>query len=225
MIDDIAAFEQVVEDADLEFLTEQIPLAVNQSLEGLARVANIVRAMKEFAHPGSGDFTPCDLNHAVESMVTVTRNEWKYVADMETDLDPNLPPIPCLVGDLNQVVINLIVNAAQAIAEKRDKTNSEQKGQLKVKTATSACGSYAEILISDNGMGIPEGIRGRVFDPFFTTKNVGKGTGQGLAIAYSVIADKHGGDLQFDTEEGQGTTFTIRIPKVRPSREAASSFA
>jgi signal transduction histidine kinase len=213
--DSTSAFDVAVQAADLAFLSEQIPLAVNQSLEGLARVADIVRAMKEFAHPGSDDFTASDLNHAVESMITVTRNEWKYVADLETALDPDLPPVPCLSGDISQVIINLIVNAAQAIEEKRRATGQEKKGQIEVRTRMSESKTHAELSIADTGCGIPKSVQSRVFDPFFTTKAVGKGTGQGLTLAYSVVVDKHQGEITFDTEEDKGTTFNIRLPLSR----------
>jgi signal transduction histidine kinase len=150
------------------------------------------------------------LNHAIESTITVARNEWKYVADLETDFDPALPQILCLPGEFNQVILNLVVNAAHAIAAVIQQGGPE-KGKIKVQTRS--CSEWAEIRIQDTGSGIPEEIRGRVFDPFFTTKEIGKGTGQGLAIARSVIVDKHGGSIHFETENGKGTTFIIRLPK------------
>lgn len=194
--------------ADLAYLIAEIPKALAQSAEGIDRVATIVRAMKEFAHPGSDEKTCVDLNKAIESTVTVARNEWKYVADLHTALDPTLPPVPCLVGEFNQVVLNMIVNATHAIADAVKGTGG--KGVITI--GTSHVGEFVEVRIADTGLGIPESIRHRIFDPFFTTKEVGKGTGQGLAMARSVIVDKHGGTITVDSEVGQGTTFLLRLP-------------
>jgi two-component system, NtrC family, sensor kinase len=205
----VAALEAEVQAADLDYLLEETPRALGESLDGVARVTKIVRAMKEFSHPGSDQKTAVDLNRAIESTVTVARNEWKYVADLQTDLDPVLPPVPCLPGDFNQVLLNLIINAAHAIADVV-KDKPAEKGRITVSTRPD--GDWVEVRVSDTGTGIPEAIRGRIFDPFFTTKSVGKGTGQGLPIARSVIVDKHGGTLTFDTALGHGTTFIIRLP-------------
>jgi PAS domain S-box-containing protein len=199
-----------VEHADVGYLLEEIPKAIEQTLEGVARVAKLVGAMKEFSHPGTKDKTPVDLNRAIESTITVARNEWKYVADVETDYDSSLPMISCLPGEFNQVILILIVNAAHAIADVVGKGGSE-RGKIKVQTRN--CQEWGEIRIQDTGSGIPEKVRARIFDPFFTTKEIGKGTGQGLAIARSVIVDKHGGTIHFETEEGKGTTFIIRLPR------------
>jgi signal transduction histidine kinase len=166
--------------------------------------------MKEFSHPGTKEKIPLDLNHAIDSTITVARNEWKYVADMETDFDPSLPLIPCQPGEFNQVILNLIVNAAHTIADVIRERGIE-RGKIRVQTRN--CPDWAEIRIQDTGSGIPEEIRARIFDPFFTTKEVGKGTGQGLAIARSVVVDKHGGTIHFETEKGMGTTFIIRLPQ------------
>lgn len=199
--------------ADLDYLLSEIPQAIVQSLDGIARVSTIVQAMKEFAHPGLNEKTEVNLNNAVMSTLTVASNEWKYVAEMLTHLDPSLPPVPCLVGEFNQVVLNIIVNAAHAIADVV--RNSGAKGTITV--STERAGDSAEIRISDTGGGIPESIRSNIFDPFFTTKEVGKGTGQGLAIARSVVVDKHGGTITVESEPGRGTTFVIRLPLTPPS--------
>jgi PAS domain S-box-containing protein len=198
-----------VEGADTGYLLEEIPKAIEQGLEGVTRVATLVSAMKEFSHPGTKEKTPLDLNHAIESTITVARNEWKYVADLEVDFDPSLPLISCHPGEFNQVILNLIVNAAHAIADVIAK-GGPAKGKIAVQTRNLQ--DYAEIRILDTGSGIPEKVRSRVFDPFFTTKAIGKGTGQGLAIAHSVIVDKHNGSVHFETEDGKGTTFIIRLP-------------
>jgi len=201
--------KEAVEEADLEYLREEIPKAIEQTMEGVGRVAAIVGAMKEFSHPGSDSKTPVDINRAIESTVTVTRNEWKYVAEMELDLDQSLPLIPVLPGEFNQVILNMIINSAHAIGEVVAE-ESGRKGKIIISTAHK--NGQAEIRVTDTGCGIPEKIRDRVFDPFFTTKEVGKGTGQGLAIARSVIVDKHSGSLLLESEEGRGTTFRILLP-------------
>jgi signal transduction histidine kinase len=163
--------------------------------------------MKEFSHPDLANKTAADLNQAIESTITVARSEWKYVARISTDFDRSLPPVMCYLGDINQVILNLLVNAAHAIGEKSGET---EMGQITVRTRKK--GPFAEIAVSDTGTGIPEGIRARIFDPFFTTKDVGKGTGQGLALAHNVIVRKHGGKLRFETAMGKGSTFLIELP-------------
>jgi signal transduction histidine kinase len=194
---------------DTGYLLEEIPKAIDQTLEGVTRVAALVSAMKEFSHPDTKEKVPLDLNHAINSTITVARNEWKYVSDMETDFDPSLPPVSCLPGEFNQVILNLIVNAAHAISDVV-KNGGPEKGKITVQTRNYS--EWAEIRIQYTGTGIPEKAQSRIFDPFFTTKEIGKGTGQGLSIARSVIVDKHGGSIHFETEEGKGTTFIIRLP-------------
>ncbi|MCA9299792.1 MAG: PAS domain-containing protein, partial [Phycisphaerales bacterium] len=197
--------------ADLEFLSEEMPKAIAQSLEGIQRVSRIVSAMKEFAHPGNGTKSSIDLNRAISSTITVARSEWKYVADAITDFDPDLPPVPCLPGDLNQVVLNLIVNAAHAIQDAvGDGGQRGERGRITI--ATRHDGDVVEIRVSDTGCGIPEEIRERIFDPFFTTKEVGRGSGQGLALAYDVITNKHSGTIDVESVVGEGTTFILRLP-------------
>jgi signal transduction histidine kinase len=205
----IADLKTSVRDADVQYLRQEVPRAIQQSLDGIERVANIVRAMKEFSHPGSGHKQPVDLNRAIESTLTVSRNEWKYVADLVTDFDPDLPPVPCLAGDVNQVVLNLVVNAAQAIAGVVGE-GPHARGTITVRTRRQ--GDWAEVRIEDTGTGIPEAIRHKVFDHFFTTKEVGKGTGQGLSIAQAIVVQKHGGTIRFESAVGKGTTFIVRLP-------------
>ena len=207
--DQAADLKERIAVADLEFLIDEIPKAIEQSLEGLGSVAHIVRAMKEFSHPGTDEKSQVDLNRTIESTVTVARNEWKYVADVVFELDPALPPVPCLQGEFNQVILNLVVNAAHAIEESRD-VGPEGKGTITVSSGVDE--DWVEIRIRDDGAGMPAEIKERIFDPFFTTKEVGRGTGQGLSIARSVIVDKHQGTLRVESELGQGTCFTIRLP-------------
>jgi PAS domain S-box-containing protein len=205
----IADFDTCRLDADVEYLAEEMPHAIDQALDGVHRVAKIVSAMKQFSHPGSREKQPVDLNKALETTATVSRNEWKYVANMETHLDPNLPFVPCLAGEINQVFLNLIVNASHAIGDSvRD--NPGTMGTITI--ATRQDGDGVEVSIKDTGTGIPEHIRDKVFDPFFTTKEVGKGTGQGLMLAHSLVVKKHGGRIWFESETGKGTTFFVRLP-------------
>lgn len=173
--------------ADYEYLLEQGPRAFQRTLEGVERVSSIVRAMRDFAHPDQKEMSPADLNRALQSAVIVSRNEYKYVADIETEFD-EIPPIPCHLGEINQVFLNLIVNAAHAIEEKVRGTDA--RGAIRIRTAREA--GRVRITIADTGNGIPGEIQNRVFDPFFTTKPAGKGTGQGLAISRSIVVDKHG---------------------------------
>jgi two-component system, NtrC family, sensor kinase len=201
---------QAKKDLDLEYLAEEVPKAIQQSQDGVERVTKIVRAMKDFSHPGASSKTPTDINRAIDSTLTVARNEWKYVATLETDFDAALPPVPCLPGEFNQVILNLVINAAHAIVDVVGTDAAKGKGVLSV--STRRAGEWAEIRIRDTGSGIPDKIKDKIFDPFFTTKPVGKGTGQGLAIARSVVVDKHGGAIEFETLAGQGTTFIVRLP-------------
>jgi PAS domain S-box-containing protein len=198
---------QAEEDADLAYLMENAPKAVERSLEGLDRVATIVRSMKEFAHPDGKEMASLDLNRALQTALTVARNEYKYVADVRTEFG-ELPLVTCYAGELNQVFLNIIVNAAHAIQNVVKEPG--QRGLITVRTQQE--GDWVVISIGDTGGGIPPEIRDRIYDPFFTTKEVGKGTGQGLAIAWSVVVDKHGGKLWFENTPGNGTTFFVRLP-------------
>ncbi len=205
----IENFDNCTRNADVEYLSQDIPRAIDQTLEGVERVSRIVRAMKEFSHPGSQEKKAVDLNKAIETTITISRNEWKYVATMETRLDPELPLVPCLAGEMNQVLLNLVVNSAQAIAEAGQR-DGNSIGTISI--ATRRDGDWVELSVADSGIGIPDHVKERVFDPFFTTKEVGKGTGQGLMLAHTVIVKKHGGKIWFDSEIGKGTTFYLRLP-------------
>lgn len=216
----VLAAEGAFTRARVDYLMKEAPRAIQQSLDGLHRVANIVAAMKDFSHPSGGEKAPVDLVEAINSTVTVATNEWKYVAEVETTFDPDLPMVRCLRDEVNQVVLNLIVNAAHAI-DQATIGGSKGKGTISIEARLE--GHWAEIRVRDTGCGIPEHARSRVFDPFFTTKPVGKGTGQGLAIAYSVIVEKHGGEITFETEENVGTTFIVRLP-VNVHEERPSTF-
>jgi len=199
---------QSFETSEMGFVLQEVPMAIADALDGASRVSEIVRAMREFAHPALTEKTAIDVNRAIQSTITVARNEWKRVADVQTDLDSDLPLVPCLPAEFNQVILNIILNAVDAITDAVASTG----GRGTITVTTRALGRWAEIRIQDTGTGIPADIRDRVFDPFFTTKQVGRGTGQGLAIAHAVIVEKHGGTIAFETEPAKGTTFVVRLP-------------
>jgi PAS domain S-box-containing protein len=199
-------------EADLAYLLESLPAALDRSRDGVGRVATIVRSMKEFAHPDRKEMSAVDLNRAIQSTLVIARGEYKYVADVVTELG-DLPLVTCHPGEINQAVLNIVVNAAHAIGDVVKGTGN--RGRITVRTRQE--GEAVVVSISDTGGGIPEAVQQRIFEPFFTTKEVGKGTGQGLAVARSVIRDKHGGDLHFESEPGVGTTFVIRLPIAGPA--------
>jgi len=199
-------------DEDIEYLREELPPALKRVSEGLSRIAEIVRSLKDFSHADQTHMAAMDLNRAINSTLIVTRSEYAAVADIETDLAP-MPEVMCHGGQVNQVLLNLVVNAADAITDVVGRTGC--RGVIAVRSRLD--GDHAVIEIQDTGGGIPESIRGNIFDPFFSTKEVGKGTGQGLAVARNVIVKGHRGALDFTTESGVGTTFVIRLP-VKPPR-------
>jgi len=204
-----AALDLACRQADVDYLLAEVPGAIDHAREGIERISKIVRAMKEFSHPGGTEKSPVDLNHAITTTVTVARNEWKYVADVVTELDPNLPPVSCMVAEFNQVMLNLIINAAHAIADTKAGENGA-KGTITI--STTQLTDAVRIAVHDTGTGIPEHIRSHVFEPFFTTKPVGKGTGQGLALAHTVIVQRHKGQIWFESKDGAGTTFFVQLP-------------
>ncbi|MDR3439772.1 ATP-binding protein [Telmatospirillum sp.] len=190
----------------LKFLRDELPTAVSESLDGVGQISRIVLSMKEFSHPGTTSKTITDINRSLESTLTVSHNLWKHVANVEQRFDPSLPQILCHAGEMNQVFLNLIVNAAHSI----ETSGKPLPGSIVIETGHDA--GFVSIRVSDNGTGVPQAIRSRIFDLFFTTKEVGKGTGQGLAICRDVVVDKHGGTISVDGEEGVGAIFTIRLP-------------
>ncbi len=205
----LAEVETAAAGVDVKYLCDEVPRAIQQSLEGLNHICKIVAAMRDFSHPHAGrDESPIDLNRAIEDTVIVARNEWKYVAQVELDLDPSLPMITCCRDELNQVFLNLLMNAARTVGDRLG-DGPKTKGTIAISTCQR--GRWVEVSVRDTGTGIPEEIRDRIFDPFFTTKEVGKGIGQGLAVAHSVV-EKHGGTISFTTQMGEGTTFTVRLP-------------
>jgi PAS domain S-box-containing protein len=194
---------------DLEYLLKEIPNALDQSLEGVQRVAKIVKGFKEFSHPGSEEKRAVNINRAIETTISVARHEWKYCAEMVTVFDRALPLVPCLEGEFNQVMLNLIVNSAHAIGDAVEEGDT-RKGTITISTQRE--NGWARIAVADTGAGIPVEIQPRVFEPYFTTKDVGRGTGQGLALARAAIVNRHQGQLWFESEAGHGTTFFVRLP-------------
>ena len=224
---------------DLQYLCQEIPKALEQSIHGIDEIADIVRAMRQFAQPATGSKEPVDLNALIQSTLTLCRNEWKQAAEVITDLDPQLPPVSGIAHDLHQVVFHLVLNAAQAIQEAQAKSSRDQRpsgaahlGSAVPKDATSGepegikkpppkgtitvstrqVGPWVEMRVADNGVGIPRENLPKIFDPFFTTRPVGQGRGQGLSIARAIVVGGHGGQIDVESQPGQGTTFIVRLP-------------
>ncbi len=215
----VSEIRDLENEIDLEYLEANVPGSFDRCVDGISRISTIVRAMKEFAHPDEREMSPAALNQALENTLAIAHHEYKYVADLETAFG-DLPSVCCHIGDLNQAFLNLIVNAAHAIGD----VVGQAGGKGRIRVGTLREGDSVRIDISDTGSGIPESVRDRIFEPFFTTKEVGRGSGQGLVIARSIVVDKHGGTLTFDSEAGKGTTFTIRLPidgKVEVHHEAS----
>lgn len=194
---------------EIDYLQTELPRALEQSIQGIQQVAEIVRSLKDFAHPAQREMSLVNVNEIISTVITVCRSEWKDVADLETLFDENIPRVPAFVGELQQTLLNLIVNAAQAITEVQQ-SSSPEKGKITI--STQMCSDTVKIWIADTGAGIPDSIRAKVFDPFFTTKPIGKGTGQGLSMAYSSIVKRHHGNITFDSTLGKGATFVLTLP-------------
>jgi PAS domain S-box-containing protein len=205
----LTTLTQADSDSDLPYLLGEIPETLKQSLEGLAHVARIVRSLKEFSHPGSATKVPVDLNKIAENALTVSRHEWKYVAEVSTDFAADLDPVPCIADQIGQVILNLVVNAAHAIGDTL-KSRNRERGRITVRTLKSA--THAIVEIQDDGTGIPDDVRARLFEPFFTTKAVGKGTGQGLALVRTIVETNHRGVIELETAVGTGSTFRLSFP-------------
>jgi signal transduction histidine kinase len=221
---DVAGSMVIIRDAvekiDMEFLGKELPDAIRESAKGIERINTIVHAMKEFTHPGSDDPQCVDLNRAVQSTVTMARSEWRYCAELDMRLDPDLPHVDCYAGDINQAILNIVVNAAHAIEDKRIQIGAAELGTISIETMHDD--DTVTIRIADSGKGVEKADIHRIFNPFFTTREVGKGTGQGLAIAFRAIVDRHKGKLEVDSVAGQGATFTIVLPRHKPVPEDSS---
>ena len=208
-----ASLPQKPEDNDdVDYLRQELPPALTRVAEGLARIAEIVRSMKHFSHADQREMSEVDLNASIASTLVIARSEYRDCADIETDYAP-LPPVTCHGGQINQVVLNLVVNSADAISD----FVKQHGGRGRITLRTALEGDHVLITIADTGGGIPEAIQARIFDPFFTTKEVGRGTGQGLSIVRSTVVKGHGGQLDFVSEMGKGTTFYVRLPVKPPA--------
>lgn len=203
------SIEDIKNKYEIDFYTTEIIKAIEQTESGIDRINKIIVAMKDFTHPGVKEKRYANINKGIESTVAISKNEWKYAADIECLFDPNMPDIFCSIDEINQAILNIIINAAHAIQEKTQKNNAP-KGKITI--MTKYYDGIAEIIISDTGIGIPEMNKSKIFEPFFTTKDVGKGTGQGLAIVRDIVVNKHGGELLVDSKPMEGSSFTIRIP-------------
>ena len=210
----LTELDELETQADVAFLFEQLPGALSRAMDGLHQVANIVRATKDFAYPTTRERRPANINKALQSTLTIGKREYAEIADVELSLG-ELPLVPCHIGELNQVFLNLVINAAHAIHDRR------QGGRGRISVTTQVVGAQVVIAIGDDGDGIPESIRASIFNPFFTTKEVGRGSGQGLAIARAVVVERHGGSLDFETSPDHGTTFFVRIPLACPRQSGA----
>ncbi len=195
-------------ECEFDYLEEEVPLALKQSSDGISRIATIVRAMKDYSQSGQS-FEFSDINSVLNNLIILSNTEWKNLVSIKTDFDESLPLVECVVGDINQVVLNILVNALHAV-EERYKETDMCNGHIVIRTkARDEC---VYIDIQDNGIGMSESTSAKVFDQFFTTKEVGQGTGQGLSVAYRLIKDKHRGNIELNSQEGQGTTFSISLP-------------
>jgi two-component system NtrC family sensor kinase len=206
------------EQLDFPFIEQEVPLALNQCSEGLTHISRIVQAMKNFSHPGESDKAPSNINQLIDNVIVIATSEWKYVAEIQRDYEPELEIISCESSSSNQVFLNLIVNAAHAIDEKFGET--QVQGLIRITTKNSDDG--IEILIQDNGIGMSADVKQKIYNPFFTTKEVGKGSGQGLAISYATIVENHGGSIDVESTIGEVSVFIIRLPRQIENEPAAS---
>ncbi len=204
--------DKLWDSADAEYLISEIPEAIQQSLQGCGNLTQIISAMKEFSHPGTEEKIQTQLNEVVRNTMIISRNEWKYLADVEYNLDESLPMVHCLPNEIGQMLLNLVINACHALEEQV--FAQTDKGLIRLSTSlVQANGqNWVELRVQDSGAGMPAELKNRIFEPFFTTKPVGKGTGQGLAIVHNVVVDKHSGQIHVESLQGEGTTFVIRLP-------------
>ncbi len=209
--DSIQTLAQMKEELDFDYLVEEVPQAISQSASGMEKVATIVGAMKTFSHPSVNEKIPVDINETLDTAISISTNEWKYVAKIEKHFDPNLPITPAFPNELNHAFLNLIVNASHALEEKFSSSeNHDIKGIIDISTRLTE--DAIEICVSDNGNGVPEDIRDKIFDQFFTTKQAGKGTGQGLSITHAAIVMKHKGQISVTDSSMGGAKFIVKIP-------------
>ncbi|UWG95430.1 PAS domain S-box protein [Dehalobacter sp. DCM] len=211
---EIEKLNHFAKEIDLDYLQEEVPKAINESLEGINRVSNLVLTMKDFSHPGNQGKIFCDINNGIEKTVFISKHEWKYVADLEFEPQSELPMVYCAIDQINQVILNMIINSAHAVKEHIE-SGKITRGKIIIRTENAD--PFIRITIQDTGIGIPDKIVDKIFDPFFTTKEVGKGTGQGLSIAHDIIVNKHHGSIEVNSEAGNGATFIITLPIIDDS--------
>jgi signal transduction histidine kinase len=204
----IARINKLYRESDPEYLINEIPSTLSQTVDGLQHITHIVGAMREYSHPGEREAVATDINRVIKTVTALCRNDWKYLADLLLDLDSSLPTVECNQSDISQVILNMIVNSAHAIEEK---TAGASKGTIHISTQWTS--DDVDIVISDSGAGIPPKTLASIFDPFFTTKAQGKGTGQGLSISRQIIEEVHKGRIYVSSQHGEGTHFTIRLPR------------
>ncbi|GJM20997.1 MAG: hypothetical protein DHS20C15_09120 [Planctomycetota bacterium] len=217
------ALNRLVAEADLDYLREELPRCLEQSLQGLGQIARISGAMGELAHPGVGpdlEFVPTDLNRILEGVIAVAACEWRGITELSTSLDPALPAVACLPGELNQAFLNLLVNASQAVELHHNAAREEGSARVHL---SSVClnDDWVEVRVEDTGPGVPDRLKSKIFEPFFTTKQVGAGTGQGLAIAHRVVVSRHGGTIHVEDAERGGAVFCVRLPRKRTASSAS----
>jgi two-component system NtrC family sensor kinase len=205
----LVQIRRVLAAAEVDFLEEELPSALLQSLEGLSQIAQIVSSLTDFSRPDAV-MTDADLNHAVDNAAQLTLSEWQPVGDLRLDLDPDAGQILCVEGELRQVLLNLISNAAQAVTARRQADPDAPPGLILVRTRRD--GDHVQVVVEDNGCGMDPATRARIFDPFFTTRPLGQATGQGLSLAYTTVVTHHHGRIDVRTTPGQGSTFTVTLP-------------
>jgi signal transduction histidine kinase len=206
--------EKMEKQLKIDYILDDVDKLLMENIEGLARITSIVGNLKKFSRDSnSEEFVDADINDGIRSVLVLVKNELKYYADIVTEFG-DIGQVPCNISELNQIFLNIIINAVQAIREQGRK----EKGVITIRTSRDA--QWVTISIADDGPGIPEKVRDKIFDPFFTTKPVGTGTGLGLSICYEIVVTKHCGDLQFTSEVGKGTVFTVRIPRTRDDDHA-----
>ena len=205
---DISPMSALLDEVDSKYLKTEIPRTLARAKDGIGRISTIVQAMSRFSDVGRNDKIKANICRAIERTLVISRNEWKDIAEIVTEFDPGMLDVTCFPGEINQVLLSIILNATHAVGDVVRGT--DDKGLIKIKTTMDS--DYTQISIQDTGTGIPANVRDKVFNLFFTTKEVGKGSGQGLAISYDIIVNRHGGTIDFESEEGVGTTFYIRLP-------------
>ncbi len=203
-----AAFYEACTNEDIKYLLEELPSAIRQSQDGMEYITKIVKSMKSFSHPGNEGKSLEDINKILDAVITITHNSCKEVATVETDLAQNIPQILCCVSEIQQVFLNIVINAIQSISSSKKRENNLGR----VDISTTVKDGFIITSVADTGDGIPEEIRDRIFDPFFTTKPVGQGTGQGLNICYDIIVNRHGGKIEFENNPESGAIFTVSLP-------------